>query len=37
MSEYNLVDNNEIRLVVPLSDRNDITKDLAKLINKNFK
>lgn len=35
--DYVLVDNNEIRLVVPLSDRNDITKDLAKLINKNFK
>lgn len=35
--DYVLVDNMDIRLVVPLSDRNDITKDLAKLINKNFK
>ncbi len=35
--DYVLVDNMDIRLVVPLSERNDITKDLAKLINKNFK
>lgn len=35
--DYVLIDNLELRLVVPLNERNNITKELAKVINKKYK
>lgn len=35
--DYVLVDNSEIRLVVPLNEKNNITKDIAKIINNKYK
>lgn len=35
--DYVLVDNLELRLVVPLNDKNNITQELSQIINKNYK
>lgn len=35
--DYVLIDNLELRLVVPLNDRNNITEELSQIINKNYK
>ena len=35
--DYVLVDNSELRLVVPLNKKNEITTDISKIINKKYK